>query len=147
DGKLNWMMTPYDKTATPWKSITEKFLKQPVEFEFMRRFPIIIPRWLHWEVRAFCEREHKLQIEKYIMQQPYRAFSEFNALGAYAYAFHRDKFNWINTEEVPPEKWPVLTVDQRYSHGGLNEKIKQEWEEILSRDSVAAGGRLDVGPY
>jgi hypothetical protein len=132
NGKIDWMMTPYDQTNTPWKPITEKFLKQPVEFEFMRRAPQCIPGWLYADLRSFCEREHGVTIDKYVMSQPYREFSEFNALGAFAYAFRKDKFNWINTDKVPPDKWPKLVVDQRYSHGGLTDEIRAEWEKILT---------------
>lgn len=128
NGKIDWLMTPYVKTETPWKAITEKFLKQPVEFEFMRRFPIMIPRWLYAAIRGFSERTHGVSADSYVVSQPYREFSEFNALGAFAYQFHNERFNWLNTENG---NWPELTVDQRWSRGGLTDEIKAEWDKIL----------------
>lgn len=132
DGRIDWMMTPWANTETPWQPITEKFLGRPVEFEFMRRMPFMVPRWLLESMRAFCVGQHGMTFDKYVMSQPHRSFSEFNALGAFAYYFHRDRFNWINTEEVPADQWPPLTVLQKFSHGGLDESIKAEFELILS---------------
>ncbi len=132
EGKVVWMITPYDKVKTPWQPIVEKFLKKPVAFETMRRHPMVIPRWLLAELRAFCEREHGVSLDQYILSQPHRAFSEFNAIGAFAYEFFRDEFVWVNTEETPPEEWPTLTVMQSWSRGGLTDEIKKVYEEILA---------------
>lgn len=141
DGKIVWMMTPYASFeeelkdnpnmlcgVMAWKPITEKFLKQPVEFEFMRRLPVMLPRWIYSEFRKFCEKEHGTTLEEYVMSQPGRSFSEYNALGAYAYTFHRDKFSWCDTTK---DEWPALTVNQKWSVGGLTEEIKTEFETIL----------------
>jgi len=143
DGKIIWMMTPWAKVSTPWQPVVEKFLKKPVAYEFMRRFPMMVPRWLLAELRAFCEREHGMSMSDYVMSQPHREFSEFNCLGAFAYQFYRDEFVWVNTDEVPPEQWPPLTVRQEWSKGGLTPEIKQKFEEILSGDSPEqqTGGR------
>lgn len=144
DGRIDWLMTPWAKTETPWQPITEKFLGRPVEFEFMRRMPFMIPRWLLQAMRQFCEQQHGMTLDKYVMSQPHRAFSEFNCLGAFAYAFHRDKFHWINTEEVPADQWPPLTVRQEHSWGGLHQDIIGQFEIILSEssepDPVPVGG-------
>lgn len=137
DGKIDWMMTPHAMIETPWQPITEKFLGMPapfsVSFEFMRRPPQMIPRWLYASLREFCVQKHGCTLSEYIMKQPYRAFSEYNALGAFAFYFHHDKFNWINTAEVPENEWPPLTVLQKYSHGGLTPEIVAEFEQILSQ--------------
>lgn len=135
NGKIDWMMTPYSMIDTPWKPITEKFMRMPqpfsVSFEFMRRAPQMIPRWLYPAIREFCQQKHGCTLAQYIMKQPYRAFSEYNALGAFAYYYHNEQFNWINTAEVPENKWPPLTVLQKYSHGGLTPEIVAEFEAIL----------------
>lgn len=145
DGKIVWMMTPYaylqkgmDGTENPnvaegvlqWQIVTEKFLAQPVEHEFMRRMPFLVPRWLLSEMREFCQRTHGISLSDYVMASG--RYSEFNCLGAYAYAFHRDKFYWINTEESPESEWPELTVKQKFSWGGLTPAIEAEFERILS---------------
>ncbi len=136
NGKVIWMLTPYEKVSTPWQPTIEKFLKKPVRFEFMRRQPFLVPRWLLAELRAFCEREHGITLDAYILGQPHRAFSEFNALGAFAYEFFRDEFVWVNTEETPPDQWPVLTVMQSWSRGGLTDEIKGRYEEILGGEDA-----------
>src|SRR4029078_3362108 len=46
-GNPIWYYPPYSVIDTPWKPITEKFMLRVVENEFMRRFPIMVPRWLY----------------------------------------------------------------------------------------------------
>lgn len=137
DGRILWMMTPWEKTNTPWRPIVEKFMGQPVEFEFMRRHPTVVPRWLLAAVREFCLKQHGMPLDQYVMSQPHREFSEFNVLGAFAYAFHRDQFYWVNTEEVPPDEWPELTVKQGFSWDGLTDDVRQEFEAILGKEGDA----------
>lgn len=144
DGKIVWMMTPWEKTNTPWRPIVEKFMGQPVEYEFMRRHPTVAPSWLLADVRNFCVRQHNMPLDQYVMSQPHRAFSEFNCLGAFAYAFHRDKFFWVNTEEVPESEWPELTVLQKFSWGGLTEEVKAEFEKILSESNDALVSNVQI---
>lgn len=132
NGKIVWMMTPWAKTSTPWQPIIEKFLKRPVAFEFMRRAPQMVPRWLLSDLRSFCEIEHGMSMDAYVMSQPDRGFSEFNALGAFAFEFRQEKFHWIDTVRIPEKDWPELVVDQRWSRGGLTPEIKAEWDKILS---------------
>lgn len=132
--KIDWLFTPYSMIETPWKPITEKFLGHPVEFEFMRRAPQMIPRWLYADLREFSVQMQGCTLVQYIMKQPYRAFSEYNALGAFAYYHQRDRFNWINTAEIPENDWLPLTVLQKYSHGGLTPEIVAEFESILGKE-------------
>jgi hypothetical protein len=131
DGKFVWMMTPYSKVDAPWKAITEKFSGPNVDFEFMRRHPAVLPRWLLQGIRQFCIDKHRTTMHAYVTMQPDRGFSEFNALGAYAYLHHRDKFNWIDTETVPERDWPALTVDQQFSHNPIP---VEKWKNILRND-------------
>lgn len=130
DGKIAWLYTPYDKIKTPWQPITEKFLGCPVEFEFMRRHPLLAPSWLLAALRTFCRTMHDVSLDEYIMAQPQRAFSEFNALGALAYYFHRDMFHWLNTET---DDIPELTTLQKWSYGGVTPEIVTEFEQILAK--------------
>lgn len=132
--KINWLISPHSTVDTPWQHGAEKFLKQPVEFEFMRRFCLTVPRWLLQEVRYFCQKHHGVSMSEYVMAQepPNPAFSEFNILGAYAYAFYQERFNWIDTSQVPESEWPPLVVLQSYSHDGLSAEKIAEFETILS---------------
>src|SRR4030095_12932354 len=126
--KLAWLYTPYTAIQTPWQPITEKFMGQPVENEFMRRLPIMVPRWLYPRLREFCFKEHKMPLCDYIKMQPPREFSEFNAIGAYAYAHYRERFVWVNTLESLQQ--PTF-AKQYHSYGGITAGIKTEIENIF----------------
>lgn len=141
DGKIVWIITPYSETQTPWEPITEKFLKMPVEYETMRRHPIVVPRWLLAEVQEFCQRAHNMSIADYVMSQPAKEFSEFNVLGAHAYQFHRDKFHWVDTSKVPENEWPELTVNQEWSHNPIDEDRRAKLENILSGAANQRSGK------
>jgi FkbM family methyltransferase len=127
--KLIWPYTPYSAIETPWQAITEKFLGHPVENEFMRRLPIMVPYWLYPKLREFCFKRHGMPMCDYIRMQPDRSFSEFNALGAYAYTYHHDKFLWLNTLE---SAIPGPFARQFHSWGGITPGIRTEIETILS---------------
>lgn len=129
DGKFVWMMTPYGRSETPWQPITEKFIVAPVQYEFMRRFPFLLPRWIYKAIRNWCIDKHQMTMQTYISVQPEREFSEFNALGAFAWLFHQDKFSWVDTSQVAEKDWPALTVDQQWSHNPIP---TGKWDKILS---------------
>jgi hypothetical protein len=128
DGKVTWPYTPYSAIEVPWKPITEKFMCSDVENEFMRRFPIVIPRWLYPRLREFCHTKHGCIVSSYVKMQPLRSFSEFNALGAYAWKFHRDKFHWINTTEMA---LPEPFARQFFSWGGITPEVQKELDQIF----------------
>jgi FkbM family methyltransferase len=134
-GNILWPYTPYSTIETPWKPITEKFMQCEIENEFMRRFPIMMPRWLYGKLREFSAKQHKQIISQYIVNQPARAFSEFNALGAYAWKFHHDAFEWVNTVERP---LPLPYAKQFFSWGGITDEVKQEIDTILDAAPVLA---------
>jgi hypothetical protein len=151
NGKFVWMMTPmgeaHPNEASAWRKVMHKFMGKKPEFEFMRRHPFLLPRWLYGELRAFCLKQHGVELKDYVMSQPYREFSEFNVLGFYAYEFHRDKFEWFDTSKHPENEWPVLTVDQCWSHNPIP---TEKWDNILSdgygdiRKSVPETTRLST---
>lgn len=139
DGKPVWMFTPYSQLGeVPWREPTEKFLGESVEFEFMRRLPVMVPAWAYPALASFCLEKHGVNLSDYIAGQPASAFSEYNALGAFLYRYHREKIGWVNTAETPEAQWPELTVNQRWSYGGVDEGIKGEFEEILQAELVSA---------
>src|SRR5262249_42764217 len=142
--KVIWLYTPYAAIATPWKEVTEKFMRREVTFEFMRRFPIMVPRWLYPRLREFCHQHHGMTIADYIRMQPLRSFSEFNALGAYAHAFHNEKIVWVNTLEW---EHPPSLARQFHSWGGITEEVKQEIATILGGGGQAplAAGKNPKG--
>ncbi len=132
-GKPLWLMTPWSAISTPWREPTEKFMGCQVEYEFMRRFPILLPRSLHVAAAKFVELHHHKSATEYIISQD--NFSEFNALGALAYGRVPEEFTWLDTtkEEMPP-----LVALQHWSRGGINDELKAKFESILT---LADNGR------
>lgn len=122
NGKPVIYKTRYEKagTAICWKEITEKALKTNVGWEFMRRHPNLYHRETLKNFSLYMQLLHNKTLEEYIMEQPYRKFSEFNALNAYCEMFESDKYVFIDTEsiEMPPEK-----LRQFWSHGGISKSM------------------------
>lgn len=133
DGKPIIMITPIDQAhpdqENAWRRVMHKFMGKPSEYEYMRRFPIVYPSWAYKALREFCERQHGMALDKYIMAQPYREFTEFNVMGFFLWEFHRDKITWIDTSKIPESEWPELTVDQQWSHNPIP---VEKWESILA---------------
>lgn len=141
DGKLIWFYTPYEDIQTPWQPIITKFMGFHQPFEFMRRLPIMIPRWLYPRLREFCHNQHGVPISDYIKMQPMRAFSEFNAIGAYAYFHYRDKFDWFDTTYAA---MPEPFARQFHSWSGLTPEVKTEIEKILGGGGKAGFSETPV---
>jgi hypothetical protein len=105
-------MTPYEemkhpsgRDTTPWQAVTQRALGLPVvEYEFMRRFPIMWTPEIIRGTRAHIEAVHKTDIERYIMGQPRNSFSEFNAIGAWCFYHRPELATWFDTtkNEIPP---------------------------------------------
>src|SRR6185295_1550740 len=133
DGLPVWLMTPYKDITTPWQAPTEKFLGEPVKYEFMRRFPILLPRVLHEAAAIQCRFQHGKTASEYIVSQD--TFSEFNALGAFAfYRGMKTGFIWLDTtlEQLPP-----LVAIQSWSHGGLTGELRDKFETILGGGAIS----------
>lgn len=129
NGKILWLYTRYSEIVTPWQRITEKFMDEAVDYEFMRRLPLLMPRWLHVDLARFALERHRTRLSDYIIAQPSRGFSEFNALGAFAFTRAKDKFEWLNTTENP---LPDTVALQRWTGDPFDDSVKAKCEEILS---------------
>ena len=127
-------LTDYDELPDDriWQSITGRFLGRPVHANYMRRQPMVFPRWIYPELRSYAAALHGTDLETYVISQPPRGFSEFNALGAYAYAFHRDRFLWLAMRADEPNE-TVCKWD--WSWGGLTSQIAKEVSLVLSSHS------------
>lgn len=113
DGKPEILYTDYKQLpdAIIWKEPTEKFIKEPVQYEFMRRNCLIYHR-----STLVAISEYEPNLEKIIMDSG--RFSEFNCFGAFAYKFEKDKYNFINTDHwdyTPPK------ASQVWSHANKKE--------------------------
>ncbi len=112
----------------PWQQPTEKFLGCPVTKDFMQQPPFTFPRWLYPLLRDHAIATHRVDIETYITAQPPRAFSEYNALSAFAWQRYRDHFIWIDTNESPLGEPQCLWY---WSWGGISPAIRSEIISIL----------------
>jgi hypothetical protein len=132
-GKVCIPFTPYIQVPfeRPWQRVTEKFLRHSVEHSFMRRLPLVYPRWLYPELRRCSARLHGQELRDYILCQPPRGFSEFNALGAFAYYHHHEAFTW---QPVAPDAPNEQLCKWYWSWGGLRPEILAEIEQILAAD-------------
>lgn len=114
----------------PWKSVTEAALRQPVEFEFMRRHPQVNPVGVYPRLRVHIEKVQNQGFDQFVMSRnpgfPW-GFTEHNIIGAFAYYdpdFH-EKYHWHDAAQgVPHEKliqfWSGsgIHTPQNISHGG-----------------------------
>lgn len=135
DGKPRVVMTPYDclPRAGSWKRITSKFLGREVSFDFMQQLPLVFPRSLYSELRRYAEAMHGADIESYVMEQPHRGFSEFNAMGAFAYYWHREKFAWIDSSRQPVPEPPCLCF---WSWGGIDAATRARIADALGPETT-----------
>lgn len=105
NGKPEILFTDYEQIpdAKIWIEPTSNFIKETVKFEFMRRNCLIYHRDTLVAISAYAP-----DLKKTILNA--EKFSEFNAIGAYAFKFERDKYSFINTDDwqyVPPKSEQV----------------------------------------
>jgi hypothetical protein len=120
DGRSIWLWNHRREIPAdhPWFGPTERWLGNGVTKEFMRAHPHIIPRGLLAAVRAHTQRLHGKSIADYIMGAG--QFSEFNALGAYAWERRKaEPFN-IHFREAREIN---RTLVQFWSWGGIDKNL------------------------
>lgn len=109
--------------ACPWQPITAKAVGFVPEWEYMRRMPLVYMTSTLAACDDFMTRLHHATLASYLHAQPHRAFSEFNALGAFAEAHEPDKYAFIDTESID---MPPCAVDQMWSWGGLTPEVMEK---------------------
>lgn len=134
--------TEYSKVgdAICWKEPTEKYLGYPVEYEYMRRQPLLFYTDTIKKVHnLIAQRENEILLRG--------TFSEFNLLGAYAEKNESDRYHFVNTDTVIHNQEGKTVSDklamadqtgikklnllQFWSWGGLTDEIKAELNELL----------------
>ena len=112
--------------GSPWNAISEKTLGWYDEYEYMRRHPIIYPRWIYGAFRDWIRSTHGCELDSLICAQPTNEFSEFNTLGQWAYKYHPEAFAWCHPSEIP------AYCKQYWSWGGVSSDICAEIEKVLN---------------
>lgn len=119
--------------AMVWKEPTEKFLKEPVEWEMMRRNQQVYHRS---SLIAISEFEPNL--ENVIMNS--QRFSEFNTMSSYCYKHEKDKYTFTNTAE-----WTYVPAlaEQTWSHAskapGVSETHLREYIRLVETIAKSFG--------
>lgn len=118
------MRTEYGELggAEAWKKITEDFMNFPIKYEYMRRLP-----WMYRSDTLKHFRNHYSQIDDHLKSLTNRAFSEFNALGAFIDKFERYRYYVTDTNVWMPES----VARQFWSWGGVTPEIKAEIDSYL----------------
>lgn len=131
DGKPTMLMTSYEsikrdhpgEDCTHWQDIITEALKldEPIEYEFMRRMPLIYPKWLFEEMRKWFISNHGVTILEYLKDVD--NFTEYNFFGAYCWIYHREVYDWIDTADLSRE-WDSYPFLQEHSHDRVLDKEK-----------------------
>ena len=113
----------------PWVRPTEKFLGERPTHDYMQCPPFVYPRWLYGEVRSWCLRTKGMTLERWILSQPARGFSEFNVLGAFAYRHYRECFDWVRAQDIGEEERACCWY---WSWNGLDAATRTELQRLVS---------------
>jgi len=130
-GKPTCVITPYKlfPEQAAWRRLSEQFLRREIHHDFMRRQPLVFPRHLYGELRAFARSMHGVNLEDYVLSQPPRGFSEYNALGGYAFYHRHDAITWMERTTWEPDEQFCRWF---WSWGGISPEIEAEIESILA---------------
>lgn len=117
------LYTDYSKVgdAQCWKECTEKFVGLPQQYEFMRRIPLMYHRNTLVRISNMYP-----DLEYHIMNS--ERFSEFNAIGAWAFIHEKAKYTFINTDEW---EFQPNVARQFHSYTGFTPEVKEEITSIL----------------
>ena len=135
-----------DPSSNPWLSTINNLFDLDNKYDFMRRFPIVYPRWIYPELRKFCLETHKISIEDYYQKEKDNPPSEFNLLGAYAWYYRREMFEWreikrdlvairldTGKKEFLKHYRPLMQLWSHFTrlHDFQNESIKTQLDKFL----------------
>lgn len=129
NGKPEILLTSFDElgASVPWRPATEAALGERVEFEAMRSLRLQYRRETLRDFRAWMVQRHRMPLERFIERTP--NFSEFCALGAWAYKYRRDDYAWLNTATDP---LPFFALRQFFSGNGVTPEIRAEINRYLA---------------
>lgn len=135
-GKPHYLITPYssfggEPRLMERQNYTSNILKFQVEHEFMRRQPLVYPSFIYNQLRLQIWNMYGRNLEQHILESCGNNFSEYNLIGAYAYAFFRDNFIWIDTTKEP---LPPLYAKQSWSYSPISQEWEKEMERILNEN-------------
>lgn len=130
EDKPEILYTDYNKVgqAICWKEPTEAFIDDVMPWELMRRNCLIYHRSTLLNLGYFCKEQHDRSIEDYVMESG--KFSEYNAIGAYAFLHEPGKYNFVNTDEwqyTPPKGEQLWSWAEKNG----NEESQKEYQRSI----------------
>ena len=128
DGKPLIYKTRYSEIEAPWKPITEKAVGFEVEWEYMRRMPLLYRNETLRNCCEYMEGLHGKSVKDYLKLVPHRSFSEFNVMGAFAERYESDGYVFQDTSAV---ELPKNKVRQFWSWSGLNDADMNEIKSYI----------------
>lgn len=142
DGKPDYLVRPWESLkdgngvvsdCAQWLTPTEKQLGFRPKIYCMCRHPTIFPVSFYKPYREWIEAEHKKPFMEY-MTSGRNTFPQdrmdWTAMGAFAYEFMRDEFNWIDVG-APNAVVPKDRQKTFWSHAGVKPDTKAEMEGWL----------------
>lgn len=143
-GKPILLGTRYDTMngASPWRPCTERCLGESAPFETMRRLPIVYNRDTYPAFRSHVNAVHGVELVDYlrplkgITAYTIQSFSEFNAVGSFAWSHQPHLYYLWDTAKAEP---PTSNMAQWWSRGGVDWKMDhapfegQSFREVSER--------------
>jgi hypothetical protein len=131
-----------------WWEGTSAAMGFNVEYEFMRRLPLVYPARVLKGTRDHLEKIHEDPFDLYVYstvpedgEQYHSKFSESNVIGSYAYYYDNGAYNWVNMDT--PHVLPENPLIQFWSHGGIDRPNDHDqrtprsvFEEVLGQEVV-----------
>lgn len=117
---------PRHSNAMPWRKGTERIMGFEPHAEFMRRLPLVYPKSLFAPFREYVANLHRMDFEDFIYTNDakFGHTSESNCMGAWAWKFAPELYEWVDTRHAGVEDgevkgWPSK-IRQFWSRGGLD---------------------------
>jgi hypothetical protein len=132
NGKPLLLKTPYEvfrkyqnetgkrQNVLNWQKITKDLIGFPVEFEYMRRVPM-----MHLKETLTCIGIQYPNLIDQAVRIRDNSFSEFNIMGAIAEKYLADRYVFSDTETEP---LPPKYCEQYWSWGGMSNELKETLE-------------------
>lgn len=109
------------KNIQRWKKIASDFIKSDVEFEFMRRMPLLYKPDRMKKMREFVTKEHGCDILTYLKDK--KTFTEYNCFGAFLHKHFNNDYTWIDTvTDNHLLQTAVTPMVQNWSKSDINKK-------------------------
>jgi hypothetical protein len=113
-----------------WRMSVGNILGINADREFMVTLPAVYPRDIYSELRQFVLTRHGCELSNLVLAQRSDQFSEFSVLGAYAFEYSHERFEWVEAGVESLVTWPCI---QFWSRGGVPANVSHLLPPELAR--------------